>query len=56
MSNKDINYYVYYVVNGQIMYDRTCGAEWAADDRVKTLVQRGRMAFWTFLSIKGAYY
>lgn len=49
-------YRIYRIVDGLIVYDRTCGAEWAADDRVEELIKRGNMAFWCFVTIKEAYY
>ena len=53
------HYYVYYLREGDWVYERTCGTEEAANDRVNILIERdGREdAKWTLNEvIKGAFY
>lgn len=52
------NYYVYYYKDGRYTYERTCGTEQSAKDRVKTLIERGYShATYTINNIiKDAYY
>jgi len=53
------HYYVYFLLDGNWHYERTCGTERAATDRVNVLIERdGREdAKWTLNEvIKGAFY
>lgn len=42
-----MHYYVFYRSGAALIYERTCGAEWAAEDRVKELKAMGHESFYS---------
>jgi len=54
--DKQVHYFVYYRRDGRYFYERTCGAERAAMDRVRELIARGYKALYQTDTIEGAFY
>jgi len=52
----ELNFYVYYYRDGRYFYERTCGTEESAQERVKELNKRGKAVYLIGHLIRNAFY